>query len=57
MVRSDPDSNVLITESSLVIQGVTRRSAGVYACVASNLEGDTPSNPIELKVMCMFIHI
>ena len=52
MVHHDKSQGVLIAGSSLVLQKVTRRSAGVYACVASNSEGDTESNHVELKVMC-----
>ncbi len=50
MVTADPARGVLITGESLVLQGVTRRRAGKYACVASNLEGDTQSNVVELNI-------
>ena len=52
MVHSDQSKGIIISGTSLVLQGVNRKRAGVYACVASNLEGDTQSNKIELKVMC-----
>ena len=52
MVSNDPEKGVLITGQSLVLQRVDRRRAGRYACVASNLEGDTQSNEIELKIKC-----
>lgn len=55
MVRHDPADGVLIASNSLVLQGVGRRTAGQYACVASNLEGDTQSNSLQLKVKCMIV--
>ena len=52
MVGGDPSRGVLITGESLVLQRVTRSRAGKYSCVASNSEGDTQSNVVELKVKC-----
>eukprot|EP00094_Tigriopus_californicus_P006982 TCALIF_06722-PB protein Name:"Similar to Nphs1 Nephrin (Rattus norvegicus)" AED:0.15 eAED:0.15 QI:0/0.73/0.56/0.93/0.46/0.5/16/48/873 len=51
MVNHEQTKGVIISGSSLVLQGVHRRQSGWYACVASNLEGDTQSNSIELKIM------
>ena len=50
MVTHDKSRGVLIAGSSLVLQRVNRRMSGSYSCVASNVEGDTASNVIELKV-------
>ena len=52
MVRPDHARGVILSSGSLVLQRVRRRSAGNYTCVASNVEGDTASNPIKLNVMC-----
>ena len=52
MVLHDKSEGIIISGSSLVLQSVQRRQAGSYSCVASNLEGDTQSNMLELKVMC-----
>ena len=52
MVLHDKSAGVIISGSSLVLQSVGRKQAGIYTCVASNLEGDTQSNMLELKVMC-----
>ena len=37
---------------SLVLQSVTRLSAGEYSCMAANLEGKATSRPVMLEVMC-----
>ena len=52
MVLHDKDAGIIISGSSLVLQGVSRKMSGLYSCVASNIEGDTSSNTLELKVMC-----
>ena len=52
MVRPDHGRGVILSSGSLVLQRVRRRSAGNYTCVASNVEGDTASNPVKLNVMC-----
>ncbi|XP_065338847.1 contactin-2-like isoform X4 [Cloeon dipterum] len=45
-------AGVIISDNSLVLQGVTRFNAGYYTCIASNSEGKGSSNPVELRVMC-----
>ena len=52
MVVHDKSHGVIISESSLALQIVTRKQAGNYSCVASNIEGDRQSNSLKLKVMC-----
>ena len=52
MVLHDKNAGIIISGSSLVLQGVSRKMSGLYSCVASNIEGDTSSNTLELKVMC-----
>ena len=52
MVRPNRARGVIISSGSLVLQRVSRRSAGNYTCVASNVEGDTISNAVQLKIMC-----
>nr|CAD7567687.1 unnamed protein product [Timema californicum] len=42
---------VIISNQSLVLQGVSRASAGNYTCVGYNTEGDGESSPFYLNVM------
>lgn len=41
--------------NSLVLQSVTRSSAGEYSCMATNLEGKSTSRPVTLEIMCKLI--
>ncbi|CAG9789134.1 unnamed protein product [Diatraea saccharalis] len=42
---------VIISNQSLVLQGVGRRTAGNYTCVGFNAEGDGESKPFSLDVL------
>uniref|UniRef100_A0A0C9Q6Z6 NPHS1_1 protein n=1 Tax=Fopius arisanus TaxID=64838 RepID=A0A0C9Q6Z6_9HYME len=42
---------IIISNQSLVLQGVERRSAGNYTCVGYNSEGDGESDPYDLNIM------
>ncbi|XP_012271984.2 neural cell adhesion molecule 2 [Orussus abietinus] len=42
---------IIISNQSLVLQGVVRKSAGNYTCVGYNSEGDGESSPFYLNVM------
>lgn len=43
---------VIISNHSLVLQGVSRATAGNYSCVGFNSEGDGISPPFTLNVLC-----
>lgn len=45
---------IIISNRSLVLQKVDRRSAGNYTCVGYNTEGDGESTPFYLRVMCEY---
>lgn len=49
-----PGNNILMPgrADSLVLQKVTRASAGEYSCMATNDEGKATSRPVTLDVMC-----
>ncbi|XP_047105067.1 neural cell adhesion molecule 2-like [Schistocerca piceifrons] len=46
----NPAERVIRSNQSLVLQKVSRQNAGRYVCVASNGEGETPSNVLTLRV-------
>ena len=43
---------VLVSEKTLVLQQVSRAAAGSYTCKASNVEGDTNSNKVNVSIRC-----
>ncbi len=51
-MHSSRKKKVIVSNRSLVLQGVTRADSGVYTCTAHNAEGDGESNPITLDVRC-----
>ncbi|KAK9743646.1 hypothetical protein QE152_g8454 [Popillia japonica] len=44
-------SGIIVSDQSLVLQGVSRSTAGNYTCVGYNTEGDGESRPFYLNVM------
>jgi hypothetical protein len=47
-------AGIILSDHSLVLQGVTRHTAGDYTCLAANTEGKGTSNPVTLRVMCKY---
>lgn len=45
-------SGIIVTNQSLVLQKVRRQHSGRYQCMAFNIEGDSLSDAIDLKVKC-----
>ncbi|KRT84413.1 Fibronectin domain-containing protein, partial [Oryctes borbonicus] len=43
-------AGVILSDHSLVLQSVTRATAGEFTCVATNVEGKGASNPVTLTV-------
>ncbi|KAE8752474.1 hypothetical protein FOCC_FOCC000596 [Frankliniella occidentalis] len=50
-LQHNVSAGVILSDQSLVLQGVSRQSAGDYACMAANSEGKGTSNPVPLNVM------
>jgi len=51
-LKNNSTAGVVLSDHSLVLQGLTRYSAGDYTCLAVNSEGKTASNPVSLQIMC-----
>ncbi|XP_017783993.1 PREDICTED: hemicentin-1-like [Nicrophorus vespilloides] len=47
---SNATSGIIVSNQTLVLQGVSRSSSGRYCCEASNTEGSSRSPPFHLKV-------
>ncbi|XP_063233887.1 B-cell receptor CD22-like isoform X2 [Bacillus rossius redtenbacheri] len=50
VVTQNMSSGVILSQNSLVLQGVTRHASGSYVCVAANTRGETASRPVLLRV-------
>lgn len=57
MLPQNVSKGVIISNHSLVLQGVSRTTAGNYSCVGFNSEGDGTSPPFELNVMCKYKYL
>lgn len=56
VLQHNVSAGVIISETSLVLQRVSRHAAGRYTCHASNQEGEGSSLPYQLNVARKFIH-
>lgn len=52
ILHHNTSAGIIISNQSLVLQSITRKSAGLYTCVGTNSEGDGASNPVVLNVKC-----
>jgi hypothetical protein len=53
-IHHNVTAGIILSDHSLVLQGVTRHTAGDYTCLAANTEGKGTSNPVPLRVMCEY---
>ncbi|KAL1129902.1 hypothetical protein AAG570_012846 [Ranatra chinensis] len=51
-IINDPSGGVIVSNQTLVLQSVSRSSAGYYSCGAANSQGETHSSPFLLHVKC-----
>lgn len=56
VLTHNASARVIRSNQNLVMQRVTRHSAGNYSCSAINAEGETVSNQLELRVKCKYRH-
>jgi hypothetical protein len=52
LLSHNQSARIIRSNQSLVLQKVTRQSAGNYVCVAINREGETVSNELAFRVKC-----
>ncbi|XP_043258018.1 hemicentin-1-like [Colletes gigas] len=50
-LKNNSTAGIVLSDLSLVLQRITRYSAGDYTCLAANSEGKTASNPVTLQIM------
>ncbi|XP_042243331.1 nephrin-like isoform X2 [Homarus americanus] len=50
LVSHNVSGGVLVSESTLALQKVRREKSGQYQCSASNVEGDTTSDPVNITI-------
>ncbi|XP_020291370.1 nephrin-like isoform X2 [Pseudomyrmex gracilis] len=50
-LHHNSSAGVVLSDHSLVLQSITRESAGGYTCMATNVEGRAKSNVVNLEVM------
>ncbi|XP_076283532.1 hemicentin-1 isoform X1 [Lasioglossum baleicum] len=50
-LQTNVPAGIVLSDHSLVLQSITRESAGRYTCMAVNVEGRTKSNVVKLQVM------
>ena len=51
-VTQNLTAGILVSNTALVLQKVQKEMSGSLTCTASNIEGDTVSNPQILRVKC-----
>ena len=51
-VRYSPSGGIIRSNHSLVLQKVSKQSAGAYTCQAVNSEGSGASKPVKLDIKC-----
>ncbi|XP_022240840.1 hemicentin-1-like [Limulus polyphemus] len=49
-LHTNKSEGIIVTNHSLVLQGVTRNKKGLYTCVATNVEGKGESEPVLLRI-------
>lgn len=54
MLQHNIGQGVIVSNHSLVLQSVSRKSAGNYSCVGFNAEGEGDSEPFYLNVLCKY---
>ena len=51
-VQQNSSAGIIMSNQSLVLQRIDRQTAGIYTCLATNVEGQGESNALALPVKC-----
>ncbi|KAK7598080.1 hypothetical protein V9T40_006315 [Parthenolecanium corni] len=51
-IHQNVTAGIILTDTSLVLQKVTKYASGNYTCMAANVEGKGTSNSVTLAIMC-----
>lgn len=52
LLMQNPSAGIIMSTQSLVLQRIERENAGNYTCRAINLQGETDSPTVNLRVQC-----
>ncbi|XP_066997421.2 nephrin-like [Anabrus simplex] len=50
LLQMNVSAGILFSDETLVLQSINRNTSGLYTCIASNPEGDSESNAVNLDV-------
>lgn len=56
-IHHNVSAGVILSDQSLVLQSVARKTAGNFTCLAANTEGKGTSNPVALIVRCEYFPV
>lgn len=51
-LQQNSSAGIIMSNQSLVLQRIDRQTAGIYTCLATNIEGQGESNALALPVKC-----
>ena len=54
-LEQNVSAGVLASESTLALQRIGRQQSGAYQCKASNVEGDSISNVVNISIKCKYL--
>lgn len=54
VLSHNTSARIIWSNQSLVLQSVTRSSAGIYVCAAANALAETKSEALHFRVKCKF---
>lgn len=56
-MQQNSTAGIIMSNQSLVLQRIDRTAAGIYTCLATNMEGHGESNALQLPVKCECLRV